>query len=112
MGGGAGRVMRFDSADGSGSTDPSGDYSIDSLEPGEKTFVFSRTGYVDETKTITLAGGKDNRLDVALGSGLRLGGVVVTEGGAPVAEATVRAASAAGGFREARTDAGGAFTLE
>jgi protocatechuate 3,4-dioxygenase beta subunit len=112
MGGGGARVMRFDTGDSTASTDPSGDYSIDSIEPGEKTFVFSRSGYVDETKTITLAGGKDNRLDVTLGSGLRVGGVVVTEGGAPVAEATVRASSAAGGFREAHTDAGGAFQLE
>jgi hypothetical protein len=112
MGPGAGRVMRFDGADSAASTDPSGEYSLDSLEPGEKSFVFSRSGYVDETKTITLASGRDNRLDVVLGSGLRVGGVVVTEGGAPVADATVRASSAAGGFREAHTDAGGAFQLE
>src|SRR5207244_7650622 len=61
---GGGRVMRFDGGDSSASTDPSGDYSIDSIEPGEKTFVFSRSGYVDETKTLTLPGGTDTRLDV------------------------------------------------
>ena len=110
--GGPTRVMRFDTAESTSSTDPSGDYTLDSLEAGEKTFNFSRSGYVDETKTVTIAAGKDNRLDVVLGSGLRVGGVVVTEGGAPVAEATVRAGSAAGGFREAHTDAGGAFQLE
>lgn len=112
MGPGGSRVMRFDPAETSAITDPNGEYTLDSLEPGEKTFNFSRSGYVSESKTATLASGKDTRIDVTLGSGLRVGGVVVTEGGAPVAEATVRASSAAGGGREAHTDAGGAFQLE
>jgi protocatechuate 3,4-dioxygenase beta subunit len=113
MGGpGGSRVMRFDVGETTTITDPNGEYTLDSLEPGEKTFNFNRSGYVSESKTVTLASGKDTRADVTLGSGLRVGGVVVTEGGAPVAEATVRASSAAGGGREAHTDAGGAFQLE
>jgi protocatechuate 3,4-dioxygenase beta subunit len=112
MGGGGGRVMRFDAMESQAATDPNGEYTLESVEPGEKTFVFSRSGYVDETKTITLASGKDNRLDVTLGSGLRVGGQVVTDAGTPVSEATVRASSAAGSSREAHTDAGGSFQLE
>ncbi len=112
MMGGPGRVMRFDGVDTSAVTDPSGEYTMESLEPGEKTFNFARSGYVTETKTVTLASGKDTRLDVTIGSGLRIAGVVVTEGGAPVGEATVRASSAAGGGREAHTDASGSFQLE
>jgi len=80
MMGGAGRVMRFDAVDTSAVTDPNGDYSIESLEPGEKSFTFARSGFVNETKSATLASGKDTRLDVTLGSGLRIGGVVITEG--------------------------------
>lgn len=112
MMGGPGRVMRFDGVDTATTTDPNGEYTLESLEPGEKTFNFARSGYVTETKTVTLAGGKDTRLDVTIGSGLRISGQVVTEGGAPVGEATVRASSAAGGGREAHTDASGAFQLE
>jgi uncharacterized GH25 family protein len=112
MGGNAARVMRFDALDQMATTDPSGEYSLDSIEPGEHTFVFSRSGFVDESKSITLAGGKDNRLDVVLGSGIRVGGQVVTEGGVPVADATVHASSAAGSNREAHSDASGNFQLE
>src|SRR5437763_4575542 len=38
MGGGR-MMMRFDATEVSGSTDPNGDYSIDGIEPGEKTFT-------------------------------------------------------------------------
>ena len=109
---GGGRVMRFDAADSSAVTDPSGEYAIDSLEPGDKSFVFSRSGYVSETKSITLAGGKDNRLDVTLGSGVRVSGTVITDAGAAVSEATVSASSAAGAGHQAHSDANGAFTIE
>jgi large repetitive protein len=112
MGGPNQRVMRFDAVDTSAVTDPNGEYTIESLEPGEKSFVFGRSGFVTENRTVTLASGKDTKLDVTMGSGLRIGGQVVTEGGAPVPEATVRASSAAGGGREAHTDAAGNFQLE
>src|SRR5205814_881363 len=56
---GGGRMMRFDAVESSGITDPNGDYTIDTVEPGEKTFVFARSGFVSESKTVTLASGKD-----------------------------------------------------
>jgi protocatechuate 3,4-dioxygenase beta subunit len=94
-------------------TDANGEYTIDSLEPGEKTFSFSKSGYLTESRTSQL-NSKDTRLDVQLSSGIRINGVVVTDAGAPVADASVRASSAAsGGFgRTARTDANGAFLFE
>ncbi|MEA2236980.1 MAG: large repetitive protein [Thermoanaerobaculia bacterium] len=114
MAAGASRVMRFDATETSGTSDPNGDYSIDTLEPGEKTFTFARSGYIAQQKTVTIAGSKETRLDVQLSNGLRATGSVVTDGGAPVPDATVRAASASemDGGRQATTDGNGAFTIE
>jgi protocatechuate 3,4-dioxygenase beta subunit len=108
-----GRVMRFDGMNSTVVTDPNGEYTIEALEPGEKTFNYSRSGYVTESRTVNLTG-KEVRTDVQLSSGLRVSGQVVTDGGAPVPEAVVRASSASdSGFgREARTDSNGGFTLE
>ena len=109
---GGGRVMRFDATDTSATSDPNGDYTIDSLEPGEKTFTFSRSGYIAQQKTVTLAG--STRLDVQLSNGIRATGFVVTDGGAPIPDATVRAASASemDGGRQGTSDGNGAFTIE
>src|SRR5258706_1350679 len=79
MAGGA-RAMRFDATDSSATTDPSGEYSFDSLEAGEKTFTFSRSGYVAQQKTVTITGGKDARLDGRLSSGMPATGFGVTDG--------------------------------
>jgi protocatechuate 3,4-dioxygenase beta subunit len=99
--------------DASAVTDANGDYTIDSLEQGEKTFVFGRGGYLNETKTVNIAS-KETRLDVQLSTGLRVTGQVVTEAGVPVGDASVRASSAsASGFgKGTRTDSSGNFTLE
>jgi protocatechuate 3,4-dioxygenase beta subunit len=114
QGGNAPRMMRMGGgAENTAITDPNGDYSIDALEPGEKSFAFNRQGYLTETRTINLSGDRA-RLDVTLSSGTRLSGVVVTEAGAPVAEAQVFAASAAdSGFgKSVRSDSNGAFQFE
>jgi len=112
MGGNA-RVMRFDGNDNSATTDPSGEYTMDALEPGEKTLSFSRNGYITQQKTVTVAGGKDARLDVQMSTGIRATGFVVTDSGAPVPDATVAALSASSdGGRNARSDSNGAFTIE
>ena len=111
---GGGRVMRFDANDGSATTDPSGEYTIDTLEAGEKTFTFNRSGYIAQQKTVTIAGGKDSRLDVQMSTGTRATGFVVTDSGAPVPDASVTALSAAemDGGRGGRSDSNGAFTIE
>ncbi|MCU1230856.1 MAG: hypothetical protein JWO97_3740 [Acidobacteria bacterium] len=112
----AGRTMRVPggSTEGTATTDSNGDYSMEALEPGEKTFVFQRGGYLQTSKTVTLSG-KDAQLDVQLSTGNRVSGLVVTEGGAPVADASVRASSASDsgfGGKSTRTDSSGAFTFE
>jgi protocatechuate 3,4-dioxygenase beta subunit len=114
MAGGAARVMRFDNNDSSAVTDPNGEYTIDSLEPGEKTISFTRSGYIAQQKTVTIGASKDSRLDVQLSTGMRATGTVTTDAGATVPDAIVRAMSASDmdGGREARTDANGAFTIE
>ncbi|HEV7573037.1 MAG TPA: carboxypeptidase regulatory-like domain-containing protein [Thermoanaerobaculia bacterium] len=112
MGGGA-RVMRFDANDNSTTTDPNGEYTMDSLEPGEKTLSFNRSGYIEQQKTVTIAGGKDARLDVQMSTGIRATGFVVTDSGAPVPDATVLASSGTpDGGRSGRSDSNGAFTIE
>jgi protocatechuate 3,4-dioxygenase beta subunit len=112
---GGGRVMRVNTGVGGGGavTDPNGEYTIDSLEPGEKTFTFNRSGYLGDQKTVALSG-KEARLDAQLSSGQPAVGQVVTEAGAPVADASVSASSAAEGFgqRTGRSDANGNFQFE
>lgn len=109
--GGPMRGMNF--GESTTTTDANGEYTIDSLEPGEKTFAFSHSGYLPESRTTQL-NSKETRLDVQLSAGIRISGVVVTDAGAPVPDASVRASSAAnGGFgRSTRSDANGAFLFE
>lgn len=92
-------------------TDANGEYTIEAVEPGERAFVFQHPDYLTMSKTIEIAG-KDARLDAQLSNGLRVTGVVVTEGGIPVTDAQVRASSASGSFSTARSGQGGAFTFE
>ncbi len=112
---GGNRVMRFDATDTSTITDGNGDYTMDALEPGDKTFTFNRQGYLAESRPVTLSG-SSARLDVQLSTGVRLTGTVSLEAGGPVADAIVSASSASdsGGFggKQARTDASGNFQIE
>jgi Carboxypeptidase regulatory-like domain len=98
---------------GSGVTDANGDYSIDDLESGDKSFNFNKSGYLPAQKTITLSG-KTATLDAQLSAGLTATGMVVTDAGVPVPDAAVRAISGAGGMggRGASTDANGAFHID
>ncbi|HWW62316.1 MAG TPA: carboxypeptidase-like regulatory domain-containing protein, partial [Thermoanaerobaculia bacterium] len=96
---------------GEATTDDSGEYTLESMEPGEKTLVASHNSYLAAQKTVEIAG-KEQRVDFQLTSGLRVTGQVMTEGGVPVGDASVRAQSASSGFHETRTDAGGMFSME
>lgn len=97
----------------SASTDPTGEYSLESLAPGEKTFTFSKDGYVTERKGIKLSG-KEARLDARLAKGRPVTGVVVTEAGAPVGGASVFARSAQqdSSPSSARSEANGEFEFD
>ncbi len=94
---------------GDAATDANGDYTLDSVPPGDQTVVFGKNGYVSLRKNIEAAGGKEARLDVELSRGSAFSGRVVDEAGRPVADADVRAQS---GGANVRTDAEGAFRLE
>lgn len=92
--------------------DPNGEYTLENVEPGEKTLVFSRTGLISTSKTVTLSG-DHAQVDAQLSSGVHTTGIVVNDAGTPIADAQVRASSAADpGFRSARTDASGTFTFD
>ncbi|MBK5259226.1 MAG: carboxypeptidase regulatory-like domain-containing protein [Thermoanaerobaculia bacterium] len=109
-----GRITRGSFNDEQATTDASGEFTFDNLEPGERAFVFSKPGMVGTTKTITLSG-SETRVDAQLSSGVRITGVVVTEAGSPVADAMVTATSSAGaasGRGMTSSDANGNFQLE
>ncbi|HEX3110266.1 MAG TPA: carboxypeptidase regulatory-like domain-containing protein, partial [Thermoanaerobaculia bacterium] len=114
-GGGMRIVANFGGPDASAATtDGNGDYTIDQLEPGTKSFSFTMEGYLPTTKSVDLSG-REVRLDAQLSSGLHIAGVVVTDAGSPVPDADVRASSAvsgSGGFRATKTDASGGFTFD
>ena len=98
----------------SATTDANGEYSLDSLEPGDHTFTFTYASMPPVSKSVTLSD-KETRLDVQFTNGVRAAGVVVTDAGVPVPDALVRASSAAEGPMNAsstRTDASGGFVIE
>jgi protocatechuate 3,4-dioxygenase beta subunit len=99
--------------DGMASTDANGEYAIESLQPGEKTFQISANGYLPDSRSITLSG-RDARLDVQLSPGMKVAGVVVTDAGTPLGDARVSVRGISGGMggRSTRTDANGTFQLE
>jgi len=107
-----GMRMRF-GGEAQATSDPNGEYLLDSLDGGELSFVFSKRGYVSETRTVKISD-KETRLDVRLSRGAAVNGVVVTEAGTPVAEARVSATSAAADNSFGRTvsDANGAFHFD
>jgi large repetitive protein len=94
----------------SSTTDANGEYTLEALQAGEEQVTFAHPKYVSTTKDVTLKG-REARLDVQLSAGQRVTGVVVTESGAPVAEAYVEATTS-GSNETARTNAAGAFELE
>lgn len=95
--------------DGMATTDANGEYAIEALEPGEKTFQIAASGYLPESRTLTLSG-RESRLDVQLSSGTKVMGVVVNEAGAPIGDAVVVVRGAGG--HSTRTDASGTFQLD
>jgi protocatechuate 3,4-dioxygenase beta subunit len=98
--------------DSRATTDSNGEYSIDSLTPGDETITFTHAKYLATSKQVTLKG-RETRLDAQLEGGTRVTGIVVTEAGAPVADAEVRAiAPGAGMPSSVTTNANGAFEFE
>jgi hypothetical protein len=93
-------------------TDGDGAYVLENVDAGETTLVFSKSGLLPLQKNVTLSGA-EAEVDARLAAGASISGIVVTEGGAPVGDAQVRASSAADpGFgRSTQTESGGTFTI-
>ncbi|HEX7420312.1 MAG TPA: carboxypeptidase regulatory-like domain-containing protein, partial [Thermoanaerobaculia bacterium] len=111
---GGGRVMSINPMQSQTVTDANGDFTMDSLEAGDKTFVFTRSGYLTTQKSASLSG-SETRVDAQLSSGTPVSGVVVTDAGVPVPDASVSAQSAADatfGSRSTRTDGSGNFQFD
>jgi uncharacterized GH25 family protein len=92
-------------------TDANGEYSLESLPAGEETIAFVHADYVPARKQVTLKG-RETKLDVQLSAGQRVTGMVVTEAGAPVADAQVSAHGSGMRGGGARTAADGTFEME
>ena len=92
-------------------TDERGEYKLEGLPSGDETILFAHDDYVSTRKRVNLEG-REMRLDVQLGKGVRITGSIVTESGAPVAEAAVEAISSSGTFEAAKTNASGVFEIE
>jgi hypothetical protein len=93
-------------------TDPDGAYVLDNVDAGPTTLAFSRSGLVTVRRSVTLSGASAE-VDAQLGGGSSIAGVVVLDGGAPVAGGEVRAFSAAdlAGI-SSQTDEGGTFVMQ
>ncbi|HEX8617741.1 MAG TPA: carboxypeptidase regulatory-like domain-containing protein, partial [Thermoanaerobaculia bacterium] len=98
-------------AEASAVTDSNGEYSLEALPVGEEAVSFTHANYVSARKQVTLKG-RETRLDVQLSSGVRVSGVVVTEAGAPVADARVQAFGAGSRGESVLTNANGAFEID
>jgi large repetitive protein len=94
-------------------TDSSGRYVVEAVEPGEATISFSRDGYQTLRKSAEMRG-RETRVDARLTEGRAVAGVVVSEDGQPIHGATVRVRSAVQGatWKSAETDAGGRFSFQ
>lgn len=97
-------------ASSSATTDGAGEFTLAAVESGEQTVVFQKPGYQAERKSVRVSG-KEMRVDARLTKGRDVAGIVVTDGGVPVAGANVSARTAVQDAvpRSATTDQNGEF---
>lgn len=91
-------------------TNANGDYVVEGVDPGERTFRITHPKHTPVVRTVTVAG-RETKLDVQLSAGHRVTGTVVDERGAGVEEAEVRAMGGSSGG-QALTNANGVFEIE
>jgi hypothetical protein len=99
---------------GFGMTDADGNYSIDGVPPGERTFEFRKQGYITKRQDVDAATSKEAHLDVAMERGRDLRGRVVDKAGAAIEGVTIGAFAPFGGGENMQviTGADGSFVLE
>ena len=95
-------------------TDGDGQYTLDGITPGERTFEFRKQGYITKRQNVETVAGRDSRLDVDLERGRELRGRVTDKSGAGIEGASVSAFAPMSGGENAQavTTADGAFVLE
>jgi protocatechuate 3,4-dioxygenase beta subunit len=94
-------------------TDANGEYTISGVAPGARSFRATHESYPLVTKDANVSG-REQRLDLQFPRGTDVTGVVVREGGSPVAGAQVAASTTqqGAGGKAATTDANGNFRIE
>lgn len=97
-------------ASSSATTDGAGEFTLAAVAPGEQTIVFQKFGFQTERKSVRVSG-REQRVDARLSKGRDIVGVVVSEGGAPIAGANVSARTSVQDAmpRSAVTDPNGEF---
>ena len=95
-------------------TDGDGQYTLDGVPPGERTFEFRKQGFITKRQSVEAASGNDSRLDVDLERGRELRGRVTDKSGAGIEGASISTFAPMGGGDNAQavTTADGAFVLE
>jgi len=109
--GGAMARMGMGASSSSTVTDANGEYTLEALASGDETIEFSHQKYLRSSKSVSLKG-REVRLDVQLEGGQRVTGIVVTESGAPVADAEVFAFASGASRRSVRSNASGMFEFD
>jgi hypothetical protein len=95
-------------------TDGDGQYTLDGVPPGERTFEFRKQGFISKRLSAETTAGTETRLDADLERGRELRGRVTDKGGAGIEGASVSAFAPMGGGENAQavTTGDGAFVLE
>lgn len=95
-------------------TDGDGQYTLDGVAPGDRTFEFRKQGFITKRLSAETTAGADTRLDVELERGRELRGRVTDKAGAAIEGASVSAFAPMGGGDngQAVTTSDGAFVLE
>jgi len=89
-------------------TNGAGSYSFANLSHGSRSLVYSRWGYLSQSRTLSVQAGRSVRADVALTPLARISGYVLDRAGRPLSGATVRIA---GTYRSDVTDSTGKYIL-
>jgi phosphatidylinositol-3-phosphatase len=74
---------------GSATTDTNGNYILSNVAAGTYNVTATRTGYISETKSATVASGATTTLNFAMATGGKIAGTVTSSAGAAIAGATV-----------------------
>ena len=96
----------------SATTDSEGEFILDGLAAGEYTIQVFRRGSPNVRKTVEVATGREERVQIEIPEGASVAGRVLDEYGQPVGRARIYTRGMGGTSTSTDSDADGAFTLE